>query len=201
MASIVHNPHRAAYNYHPSQPQLTLESDGAWQGDFSFLQMADCQFGFFHTDNDGGATWKEEIALTRKMVSVINDTKPKFAIMCGDLTNATPVQKHYDAQVNTFVQLFKDVREDVPLICVCGNHDVGDSPTSFNISSYRKYFGRDYFSFYAGGCLCVVLNASLFCDSTNAESEYSEQMEWLRGEVRIVSIHLVINHVFQMYIS
>ena len=40
---------------------------------------------------------------------------------------------------------FANLDPDIPMICLCGNHDVGNSPTQQTIAEYRTNFGDDYF--------------------------------------------------------
>ena len=46
----------------------------------------------------------------------------------------------------------------IPMVCVCGNHDVGNRPNSATISAFRDRFGDDYFGAlpppYAGRAPC-----------------------------------------------
>ena len=62
----------------------------------------------------------------------INRLKPTFAVMCGDLTDSLleltpdvdPTLR--DRQVADWKKVFGQVDKDIPLVCVCGNHDVGN---------------------------------------------------------------------------
>ena len=36
------------------------------------------------------------------------------------------------------------VDESIPLVCVCGNHDVGNTPTRATVALFRSRFGDDY---------------------------------------------------------
>jgi len=73
----------------------------------------------------------------------------------------------------------------IPLVCLCGNHDVGNAPTAESIHSYVNYFGDHYFSFWVSGVHCIVLNSSLFYDDSNAPDIQSEQIAWLERELTI----------------
>lgn len=52
----------------------------------------------------------------------------------------------------------------IPLLCVCGNHDVGNVPNKVTIDRYVSEFGDDYFGFWVGGIRGVVLNSNLLFD-------------------------------------
>ena len=66
------------------------------------------------------------------------------------------------AQVADFKQAMDRVDPSIPLVCLCGNHDVGDMPSRETIRVYSQRFGDDYFSFWVGGCRCFVVNSSLY---------------------------------------
>ena len=52
---------------------------------------------------------------------------PAFFIVCGDLVDAMPDQwpQIRESQEKDFFRVFSKLSPDIPLVCVCGNHDVG----------------------------------------------------------------------------
>jgi hypothetical protein len=56
------------------------------------------------------------------------------------------------------------IDEDIPLLCVCGNHDVGNTPNKVTLERYRNDFGDDYFSFSVRGVRGIVINSNLYYD-------------------------------------
>ena len=87
-------------------------------------------------------SWEREIELCRIAVDKVNSMEPKpaFFIVCGDLVDAMPdkwpdIRKDQEAD---FMKVFKDI--EVPLVCVCGNHDVGNRPTKQTIADYQRYY-------------------------------------------------------------
>lgn len=140
-------------------PGFTYETEGRWQGPFCFIHAADTQFGLIDSWNAvplAEQTWEKEIVLTRKAISAANklSPKPRFFVVCGDLVNAFPWEKYNDPQVKDFKKIFTELDPSIPLICVCGNHDVGDSPTQESLQKYRNNFGDDFYSFWVGGKDC-----------------------------------------------
>lgn len=81
-----------------------------------------------------------------------------------------PTQKYRREQENDFVDVFKELDDKIPLICVCGNHDVGNTPTVQTVSTYRNVFGDDYFSFWIGGLLFRTLT---FYENCTKESIFT----------------------------
>ena len=85
------------------------------------------------------------------------------------------------------IAAFKGVaeRSRVPLICVCGNHDVGNRPTEDSIAKYNHDWGSDYFSFWARGVKCIVLNSQLWNDGRWAKSLAAAQVQWLKRDLAL----------------
>ena len=67
------------------------------------------------------------------------------------MIDAFPGQRNYEAQFEDFKAVFQELDPEIPLVCVCGNHDVGDQPTVESIAKYRSNYGDDYYSFWVGG--------------------------------------------------
>jgi hypothetical protein len=67
------------------------------------------------------------------------------------MIDAFPGRRNYEAQFEDFKAVFQGLDPEIPLICVCGNHDVGDQPTVESIAKYRNKYGDDFFSFWVGG--------------------------------------------------
>jgi len=147
---------------------------------FFFAQLSDPQLGFMQEN----VSWDEEIRLAKLAVETINRIKPRFAIICGDLVHHMPeLFSDTDSNIRTrqvedFKNSFEGIHESIPLLCVCGNHDVGNRPTAATIDRYKNDFGEDYYSFWVGGVFGVVLNSSIIYDHTGAEDLHAKQLVW-----------------------
>ncbi|MCW6535430.1 metallophosphoesterase [Sphingomonas sp. MMSM24] len=85
-------------------------------------------------------------------------------------------------------------RLDVPLLCVPGNHDIGDNPVpgralgekpfdAAALGLFRTAFGADHWLYPAGDWALIGLNAQLF----NTDSaEETRQFDWLCGALAAV---------------
>ena len=105
---------------------------------FFFIQAADTQLGMIDTWGENGSSgekypyvkWDREMDLCRQTVDLLNSMKPKpaFFIVCGDLVDAFPEKwpEIRAQQEKDFFKVFKELDPTIPLICVCGNHDVGE---------------------------------------------------------------------------
>ena len=139
---------------------FTYENEGEWLGPFYFIQGADTQFGLKDNWNnvaEDNQSWEDEVETTRQAISAFNKLRPRprFFIVCGDMIDAFPWKKYHKPQFEDFASAFKKLDDEIPLLCVCGNHDVGDRPTVETISSYKTKYGDDYYSFWVGGKKCL----------------------------------------------
>ncbi|SCA62539.1 Serine/threonine-protein phosphatase CPPED1 [Chlamydiales bacterium SCGC AG-110-M15] len=156
-----------------------IEHEGEWEGSFFFVQMADCQIGMM----DYNKSWLKEIELIEKAVEIINKIKPRYVILCGDLTNAFPFEPSYKDQVADYKRTIQKIDQNIPLLCLCGNHDVGNSPSRTTIQAYEDHFGSHYYSFWVSGTQNFVLNTSLYNDSSKAPELLQEQNTWIHKEL------------------
>uniref|UniRef100_A0A8D8M709 Serine/threonine-protein phosphatase CPPED1 n=1 Tax=Cacopsylla melanoneura TaxID=428564 RepID=A0A8D8M709_9HEMI len=175
-----------------------------WSGDFSFVVGADSQFGMmakYQVPPKEGNTWDEEIRLSTKLVSELNamPSKPRFFVVCGDLTDMFP-EADIDVknrQIADFKRIFSKLDKEIKLICVCGNHDVGNTPTVDSVNRYRSSYGSDYFSFLCGGVQFIVLNSQYYKDPTHIPELYKAQNQWLDQLLDQVKVEGTRTVVFQ----
>ena len=86
--------------------------------------------------------------------------------MCKAFICTVAGDPNKDPQERSFKKTFKDLDSSIPLVCVCGNHDVGNTPTLDSIRHYRDKFGDDYFSFWVGGVKFIVINSQYYKDGS-----------------------------------
>ncbi|NXG05757.1 CPPED phosphatase, partial [Sakesphorus luctuosus] len=163
-----------------------------WKGPFYFIQGADPQVGMMKAwkcgnPKDGDDEWGEEMELTKQAVQAINklNPKPKFFVLCGDLIHGMPGSQWRKNQEQDLKNVLKNTDQDVPLVFVCGNHDVGNTPTKETIDGYSKSWGDDYFSFWVGGVFFLVLNSQLFFDSSQCLDLKQAQDVWLDEQLAV----------------
>lgn len=195
--------------------KLQKESQQKWQGPFFFIQAADTQLGLmdrFGTDGRDGkdypeANWDREIELCKQSVNIINNMspKPRFFIICGDLIDAFPDEwpELREQQIRDFKNIYSQLDPEIPLICVCGNHDIGNSPTEEDIVKYRSSFGDDYFSFWHGGVAFLVLNSQFYEDASRVKAMYAAHEAWLEAELLKMSDckHIVVFQHIPWFVS
>ena len=131
---------------------------------------ADTQLGMTNDNKD----WHIEVEYSSQAVKHINRLSPLplFCCVCGDLVHMTsriyarsPEQvvdcdAVQDAQNMDFKRVWSGLHKDIALVCVCGNHDVGNTPTAASIERFRGAFGDDYLAFWVRALrlTCAALN-------------------------------------------
>lgn len=159
------------------------DTEAEWTGPFFFIQAADTQLGLIerYLEKREDPKWDQEVVLLKKAIACANrmQPKPKFFIVCGDLVDAFIELDKRDGQIKDFKEAFKDLDNQIPLVCVCGNHDVGDIPTPESVAFYRSTYGADYFTFVVSNVLMVVLNSQYYENRSLVEEIAKQQDEWL----------------------
>ena len=170
-----------------------------------FIITADTQYGILM---DGFAmnspNWSQEIEISRKCVEQINamegDERPLFVCVCGDLVDTESsfsgaiaswkkVMKGWERnlvfaqQVNDFKRVWAGLHPDIALVCLCGNHDVGNRPTKASIEHWTSSFGDEYLSFWANGTFNLCMNNCLFSNPNGAMDMFDEQVKWMEEKL------------------
>lgn len=73
---------------------------------------------------------------------------------------------------------------DIPLVFVSGNHDLGNAPTPDTVEQYCRAWGDDYFSFWVGGVLYLVLNSQLFFDASGCPQLEEAHEAWMEKQLQ-----------------
>ncbi|HWI56354.1 MAG TPA: metallophosphoesterase [Bacillota bacterium] len=123
---------------------------------FDFVQMCDPQIGF--------SDYATDLGRFEESVKQINARHPDFVVICGDLVNGASQKSFTDFNA-------AKARLTIPCYCAPGNHDEGNTPTRQTLERYRKYEGKDYFSFEHKGCTFIVVNTQLWKAPLPGESE------------------------------
>ena len=109
-----------------------------------------------------------------------------------------------EAQIKDLKQSLLQLDPAIKLVCVCGNHDVGDIPTVESIDTYRTDFGDDFFSFWNSGCKFLVLNSQMYFNSSKIPELKKEQDAWLDKELHSDTAghkHLVVFQHIPLFIE
>jgi serine/threonine-protein phosphatase CPPED1 len=138
------------------------------------VQITDPQFGMFENNNG----FEKETALYEKAVSKINQLKPDFVVITGDLVNDPINQK----QIAEFKRITDKINAEIPVYLTPGNHDVGQEPDKQSINLYIKNYGYDRFSFKHKGSLFIGFNSSII--KNDLPKLENQQYKWLKKKLK-----------------
>lgn len=88
-------------------------------------------------------------------------------------------------QTEDLQRVLRNMDREIPLVLVSGNHDVGNVPTPETIVEFRQTWGDDYFSFWVGGVLFLVLNSQFLYDASRCPALKRAQDQWLEQQLSI----------------
>jgi hypothetical protein len=174
---------------------------------YTFVVCADTQIGMSSQNKE----WETELQYSREAILKINamEPKPLFVSICGDLVDMEwtfyknsiasfskeDCDRIQDQQNQDFKETWALLHDSIPLICLCGNHDVGNRPTKTSIQKFKSFFGDDYLAFWTNGSYNIVLNSVLFSNPDDAMELYDEQLTWLESRLIYAKNHSA-NHIF-----
>ena len=141
---------------------------------FCFVHITDPQFGFVDPKN-----FTVEAANFEKTIAKVNQLKPKFIVITGDMVNHLSIQ----AQIDKFNSIYQKLDTGIAGYLVAGNHDVKTIPTENTLNTYRKIFGKDWYSYEFNGWKFIVLNTSIIKNSDSVTAERDLQLSWLKNEL------------------
>jgi hypothetical protein len=176
-----------------------------------FIVAADTQYGMTNMNTDWEIE-KEYSRKAIAAINAL-EHRPLFCVICGDLvdmiadlfvdtpkrtdpsettiaTTSSPrwtrdeCDKIQDQQNYEFRQIWQNLHPDIALVCLCGNHDVGNRPTTATIQRFTNQYGDDYLAFWANGTYNIVLNSALFNDPTETKQLYQDQLTWLEQRLQ-----------------
>lgn len=136
------------------------------QAAFSFVQLCDTQLGM------GG--YEHDLRTFQQAVKQINELKPDFVVVCGDLVDQSNDSSYVD---------FISIKEgfEIPCYVAPGNHDVGNVPNDTTLSYYRKTIGADYYQFHHKQHAFIVTNTQLW--KINVAQESEKHNTWFKETV------------------
>ena len=102
-----------------------------------------------------------------------------------DMTLTLPGTPWRKEQTKDLQRVLKAVDGEIPLVFVSGNHDVGNIPTPETIAEFQQTWGDDYFSFWVGGVLFLVLNSQFLFDASRCPALKQAQDQWLDQQLSV----------------
>ena len=167
---------------------------------FSFMQLADPQFGLFaHLSGLSVSEMEalrrrgipvrpgpkitgfaDETRLYEKAIAEANRLRPDFVVTCGDMIN----DADDETQLAELRRITARLDDAIPMHWAAGNHDVGNELTPESLATYRERFGEDDYFFDRGGTRFVALNSNIAYDPTHVPEEWERQLDFLRDALR-----------------
>ncbi|MFR2004756.1 metallophosphoesterase [Alistipes putredinis] len=137
-----------------------IEKQGSKKEPFTFVQIADPQLGFC----DKGQDWRWTVDNLKVTVARVNELKPAFVIVTGDL-----IHNHKSAeQARAYRENIALIDASIPVFHIPGNHDIPKYGAEA-LAQYLDEFGYDRFSFSYNGSAFIGLNSNaMVCDSERA---------------------------------
>ena len=149
--------------------QPVIEKQGSKKEPFTFVQIADPQLGFC----DKGQDWRWTVDNLKVTVARVNELKPAFVIVTGDL-----IHNHKSAeQARAYRENIALIDASIPVFHIPGNHDIPKYGAEA-LAQYLDEFGYDRFSFSYNGSAFIGLNSNaMVCDSERAAADARAQLE------------------------
>lgn len=129
-----------------------------------------------------GFEW--DAAQYRRAVEVVNDTKPAFVVIGGDMID----DANSEDQTNEFLAITSLIDSEIPVRWLPGNHDIandGVAPTPDSIAAYRAVFGPDYYRFAHEETMFIALNTPVIDHPENVPGGWERQFDFLQGELEM----------------
>ena len=174
-------------------------------GDFTFMQLADPQFGLFARFSGQTAEaiagfrarglnikpapqikgFSDETRLFEAAINIANILRPAFVVVCGDIVN----QWNDTAATEEALRIGELLDDDIDLHWVAGNHDVGaddrhEIPTHESLARYRANFGPDNYAFQHENATCTLVNTAGMQHPEETPEELEALMKFLELELR-----------------
>jgi len=181
-----------------------LTDNAGTHSEFDFIQLADPQFGLFARFSGQSAEaiagfqarglnikpapqtsgFADETRLFEKAISIANELRPAFVVVCGDIVN----QWNDTAQAEEALRIGALLDDGIDLHWVAGNHDVGADdghtiPTTESLARYRTNFGPDNYAFQHENDSFIVLNTAVLQHPEETPGELEALMEFLETEL------------------
>ena len=165
--------------------QPVIEKQGSKKDPFPFVQIADPQLGFC----DKGQDWQWTVDNLKATVARVNDLKPAFVIVTGDLIHNYKSSQ----QAQAYMENIRRIDASIPVFHLPGNHDMPKYAAAA-VAKYREAFGYDRFAFTYNGSAFIGLNSNpMVCDNETARADARAQLAWFEQQLKRFR---KCNHIF-----
>lgn len=190
--------------YNRKYYRMTEVEESVWLGNFEFICLGDPQLGM------GDMEMEKEFS--RLAVEFVNSRKDliKLVVICGDHTHNLEDfwskgdleggRKRRIEELKSYKEIWSKLDPKIPLVCVCGNHDVGNKPTVKTIQLYNEQFGSDYFTFWCGAVKFIVLNSQIIQGLDMSDTLAIQHKSWADREFEMEYKHEPVHTVAMCHI-
>lgn len=150
---------------------------------FFFIQITDTQMGFMEE-----GTIERSVGYLTETVETINNLKPAFVVVTGDMLN----RWNSEEELSAYKELMGQIDPAIKVYEIPGNHDFRPNNEEGSDKAYFEHFGADRFCFTYNKSLFIGIN-SCYVKDEDLEKE-AEQYSWL--EKNIQKNKEDVNHIF-----
>jgi 3',5'-cyclic AMP phosphodiesterase CpdA len=125
--------------------------------------------------------YEREEMLFAEAIAAANRIRPDAVIVCGDMLQ----DWDSEPQTRTALEATSDLDEAIPLLWVCGNHDIAPDtfrPTDEALARYRAHFGPDRYVADVGAVRLIIMNSTVV-HSEALPAERSANLEFVEAEL------------------
>ncbi len=117
-------------------------------------------------------------------VSVVNELKPDFLVVCGDMLALPNDPKALDMKraekmSEAYFGALEKLDKKISIYHAAGNHDVCQYPTKATLEWYEERFGKPWYSFEHKNSLFIIMESNTLIQPANVKDQAREQMEWI----------------------
>ena len=160
--------------------QPVIEKQGSKKEPFTFVQIADPQLGFC----DKGQDWRWTVDNLKVTVARVNELKPAFVIVTGDL-----IHNHKSAeQARAYRENIALIDASIPVFHIPGNHDI----PKYGAAALAQYLDAFSISFL-GSAFIVRFSIAIVSYSLRAAADARAQLEWFGKQLER---YRKCNHIF-----
>ena len=141
---------------------------------FTIIQITDPQLGAIRKN----ASFSDETVLFTKAVDKINNLKPEYVIITGDMVNDRKNQEQW----NEFFRIKNNIDPSIKIYYSPGNHDINENPKKEDIAFFDSLFKNDRFSIKYGKYRFIGINSCLI--KSSSPGLVDEQLNWLTSELK-----------------
>ena len=178
---------------------MSIYEENKFTKAFSFVHVTvDCR-----SDTENGGMLRRAIAGINRIYP-----RPRFVAMSGSPSAASQQRTSWSTQKTDCVQQYKEalrlLAPNIAVVTVPGATDFPNGKIDMkSLQTFRTRYGADYYSFWIGRIMYIVLNSVLLnveaSEDVNLLQERRKQLNWFEREIYVgrtrgTQVHLLISN-------